>query len=124
VPQVDLAIPAFGYKNHIAIDRARGLIRKWTATNAAAHDGARLEDVLDRDNTASEVWADTAYRSVKNEGDVTAAGLHLTHSRKEAEGHDYAGAHPPCQCAEVERSQRPEVIVAVPVRQLVRNQPE
>jgi IS5 family transposase len=37
VPQVDLAIPAFGYKNHIAIDRAHGLIRKWTATHAAAH---------------------------------------------------------------------------------------
>jgi transposase, IS5 family len=30
-PHVDLAIPAFGYKNHIAIDRAHGLIRKWTA---------------------------------------------------------------------------------------------
>src|SRR6186997_959602 len=29
VPQVDLAIPAFGYKNHIAIGRAHGLIRKW-----------------------------------------------------------------------------------------------
>src|SRR3954447_7835416 len=53
--------------HHIAIDRAHGLIRKWTATHAAAHDDARLEDVLDRDNTASEVWADTAYRSVKNE---------------------------------------------------------
>jgi hypothetical protein len=66
-PHVDLAIPAFGYKNHIAIDRAHGLIRKWTATHAAAHDGARLEEVLDRANTASEVWADTAYRSAKNE---------------------------------------------------------
>ena len=41
-PQVDLAIPAFGYKNHIAIDRAHGLIRQWTETDAAAHDGARL----------------------------------------------------------------------------------
>jgi hypothetical protein len=41
VPQVDLAIPAFGYKNHIALDRADGLIRKWTATHAAAHDGFR-----------------------------------------------------------------------------------
>ena len=40
MPQVDLAIPAFGYKNHIAIDRAHRLIRKWTATHAAAHDGA------------------------------------------------------------------------------------
>jgi transposase, IS5 family len=66
-PQVDLAIPAFGYKNHVSIDRAHGLIRKWTTTHAAAHDGARLEDVLDRNNTASDVWADTAYRSAKNE---------------------------------------------------------
>ena len=41
VPQVDLAIPAFGYKNHIAIDRAHGLIRKWTATHAAAKLRAR-----------------------------------------------------------------------------------
>ena len=27
---VDLAIPMFGYKNHIGIDRAHGLIRSWT----------------------------------------------------------------------------------------------
>jgi hypothetical protein len=26
-PQVDLAVPAFGYKNHVAIDRRHGLIR-------------------------------------------------------------------------------------------------
>src|SRR4051812_691065 len=75
VPQVDLAIPAFGYKNHIAIDRAHGLIRKWTATHAAAHDGGRLEDVLDRDNTASEGWADTAYRSAKNEAMLARRGF-------------------------------------------------
>jgi len=36
LPPVDLAIPAFGYKNHVSIDRAHGLIRKWTATHAAA----------------------------------------------------------------------------------------
>jgi hypothetical protein len=52
----------FGYKNRVSIDRAHGLIRTWTATHAAAHDGARLEDILDRTDTASEVWADTAYR--------------------------------------------------------------
>ena len=55
LPAVDLAITAFGYKNHIAVDRAYGLIRRWTAAHAAAHDGARLEDVLDRSNTASDV---------------------------------------------------------------------
>jgi hypothetical protein len=36
VPPVDLAIPAFGYTNHVSIDRAHGLIRKWTATHGAA----------------------------------------------------------------------------------------
>lgn len=29
VPQTDLAVPAFGYKNHISIDRQHGLIRCW-----------------------------------------------------------------------------------------------
>src|SRR5215469_4796135 len=38
----------------------------YTVTNAAAHDGGQLGAVLDRDNTASDVWADTAYRSVAN----------------------------------------------------------
>lgn len=28
LPSVDLAIPAFGYRNYIAIDRRFGLIRK------------------------------------------------------------------------------------------------
>lgn len=64
---VDLAIPMFGYKNHIGIDRAHGLIRTWDASAANAHDGARSPDLVSRANTASGVWADTAYRSKKNE---------------------------------------------------------
>ena len=64
---VDLAIPMFGYKNHIGIDRAHGLIRTWDASAANAHDGARLPELVSKDNTASGVWADTAYRSKKNE---------------------------------------------------------
>lgn len=65
--QVDLAIPAFGYKNHIGIDRSHRLIRAWTVTDASRHDGATLPRLLDRTNTGSRVWADTAYRSHKNE---------------------------------------------------------
>ena len=61
--RVDLAIPAFGYKNHIGIDRRHGLIRRWTVTYAARHDGALLPELIDRNNTAGDVWADTAYRS-------------------------------------------------------------
>mgnify|MGYP001293351957 FL=1 len=64
---VDLAIPMFGYKNHIGIDRAHGLIRTWDASAANAHDGARLPELISKQNTGSGVWADTAYRSKKNE---------------------------------------------------------
>jgi IS5 family transposase len=58
-PMVDLAIPAFGYQNHISADRRHRLIRRWLVTDAAAHAGARLADLLDPGNTASEVWAAT-----------------------------------------------------------------
>jgi transposase, IS5 family len=66
-PLVDLAIPEFGYQNHISADRRHRLIRRWLVTDAAAHAGARLADLLDPGNTASGVWADTGYRSKKNE---------------------------------------------------------
>ncbi len=68
LPAVDLAIPTFGYRNHISIDRGFGFIRKWLTTDAAAPEGRRLRDgLLDKSNTAGSVWADTAYRSVTNE---------------------------------------------------------
>ncbi len=86
LPPVDLAIPAFGYKNHVSIDRGFGLIRKWTTTDAAAHDGARLEEVLDRTNTASDVWADTAYRSLKNEAMLARRGFVSRIHRKKPQG--------------------------------------
>lgn len=63
----DIAVPAFGYKNHAAIDRRHGFIRGWNVTSASAWDGAQLRNVLDRGNTGSTVWADTAYRSKTNE---------------------------------------------------------
>jgi IS5 family transposase len=63
----DIAVPAFGYKNHVSIDRRHGFIRGWNVTGASAYDGAQLRNVLNRGNTGSTVWADTAYRSKKNE---------------------------------------------------------
>ena len=38
----DIAIPVFGYKNHIVIDRAYGFIRGAAVTDAARHDGKML----------------------------------------------------------------------------------
>lgn len=63
----DIAVPIFGYKNHASIDQRHGFIRGWTVTHAAAYDGAQLRNVVKRPNTGSTVWADTAYRSKKNE---------------------------------------------------------
>jgi len=36
-------------------------------TDAARHDGAQLPELIDKNNTAGDVWADTAYRSKANE---------------------------------------------------------
>src|SRR5271167_3229017 len=82
MPRVDLAVPAFGYKNHIGIDRRHRLIRRWTVTDAARHDGALLPALIDKDNTASDVWADTAYRSKANEKHLADNGLRSQIHRK------------------------------------------
>jgi IS5 family transposase len=66
-PMIDLAIPEFGDQNPISADRRHRLIRRWLVTDAAAHAGKRLADLLDPGNIASDVWADTGYRSRKNE---------------------------------------------------------
>jgi IS5 family transposase len=52
-PQIDIAIPSFGYKNHIAIDQRFGFIRKSVVTHGARHDGSQLREVVTTDNTAS-----------------------------------------------------------------------
>ncbi|MEM7026499.1 MAG: IS5 family transposase [Pseudomonadota bacterium] len=72
----DIAIPSFGYKAHTSIDRRHRLIRRWDVTDAAAHDGRMLRwGLLDTTNTGSGVWADSAYRSKKNEAFVDRIGL-------------------------------------------------
>lgn len=82
--QADIAIPVFGYKSHISIDRRFGFIRRQKVTDAAAHDGARLrEGLIDPGNTASAVWADSAYRSQANETFLEKRGkLSQIHRRK------------------------------------------
>jgi transposase, IS5 family len=86
LPAVDLAIPAFGYRNHISIDHRFGFIRKWLATHAAAYEGRRLRDgLLDKGNTAASVWGDTAYRSAANETYMSKNGfVSRVHRKKPA----------------------------------------
>jgi transposase, IS5 family len=86
-PAVDIAIPTFGYQNHIAIDCGFGFIRQWRATDAAAYEGARLRDgLIDKTNTAGAVYADTAYRSAANEAFLMKNGLVSRIHRKKPKG--------------------------------------
>ena len=86
-PKPSLAIPTFGYKSHIGIDRRHGFIRTWAVSDASAHDGARLrEGLIDRENTASTVWADTAYRSAENERYLADIGKRSQIHRKKPKG--------------------------------------
>ncbi len=80
---VDLAIPQFGYKTHISIDRKWRFIRRETTTDAARHDGHELATILDPANRSGKVWADTGYRSAGNEAWLKANGfLSHTHRKK------------------------------------------
>ena len=86
-PPVDLAIPLFGYQNHVSIDLRFGFIRRWAATDAAAYEGRRLrQGLLDKSNTASGVWADTAYRSAANEMFLNKDGFVSHIHRKKPKG--------------------------------------
>jgi hypothetical protein len=86
-PATDLAIPVFGYQNHVSIDRGFGLIRTWAATDAAAYEGRLLrEGLLDKTNTAGAVWADTAYRSKANETFMAENGFTSRLHRKKPPG--------------------------------------
>ena len=66
-PMMQIATPVYGYKSHIGVDRHHRFIRTWSVTDAAQHDGRELPGLLDQSNIGSSVWADTAYRSAKNE---------------------------------------------------------
>ena len=56
---------------------------RWTVTSASAHDGAQLRNVVAKNNTASTVWADSAYRSKTNEEWLEKNGLTSNiHQRK------------------------------------------
>jgi len=64
----------YGYKNHINVDKDDKLIRKYEVTDASVHDSQVFDDVLDEENSGRSVWADSAYRSKKREGELKGNG--------------------------------------------------
>ena len=71
---------------HIRRCCRRGGIRRWTATDAAAYEGRRLGEGLDKANTASGIWANTAYRSVADEAFLAKNGFVSHIHRKKPKG--------------------------------------
>ena len=72
----------YGYKNHVNVDRRHKLIRRYKVTDAAVHDSQVIDDVLDDDDTASDVWADSAYPSAEIEAKLEDRGLKSRIHRK------------------------------------------
>ena len=77
----------YGYKNHVNADRRHKLIRCYAVTDAAVHDSQKIVDILDPANTASDVWADSAYRSAEIEARLAERGLKSRIHRKAARNH-------------------------------------
>lgn len=74
----------YGYKNHVNVDNAHKLIRKYAVTSASVHDSQKLEGLLDTGNTRRSVWADSAYRSEQTEAHLKAQGYRSQIQRKGA----------------------------------------
>jgi len=72
----------YGYKNHVNVDVKGKLIREYSVTPANGHDSQELENLLDKDNTGSGVWADSAYRSEAAEELLKKRGLRSHVHRK------------------------------------------
>ena len=49
------------------MNKRYGFVRKFHTSDASRYDGKVLSYLLDKENTASDIWRDTAYRSEENE---------------------------------------------------------
>lgn len=85
-PLPQIALPVFGYKSHIAIDRRFGFIRESAVTSASQADGRMLPRLVTTRNASSEVWADSAYRSRTNEKCLAAKMLVSRIQRRKPQG--------------------------------------
>lgn len=68
------------------MDRRHKLVRRYQVTPASVHDSQVVADILDPDNTASGVWADSAYRSAEIEAKLGEKGLSSRIHRKGRRG--------------------------------------
>lgn len=90
-----------GYKNHISVDCAYKLVRRYDVTDAATHDSQRFTAVLDERSANRSVWADAAHRSQEREGELAARGFRSQLHRR---GHKHQTLSPCSQQANRRKS--------------------
>jgi len=66
------------------VDRRHKLIRDYEASSASVHDSQKLDDLIDANNTSSDFWGDSAYRSAETEDRLEEKGYrsHIHHKGK------------------------------------------
>ena len=64
------------------VDRQHKFVRRFAVSDANVHDSQKLDNILDVNNTASHVWADSAYRSAEIEARLGERGLKSRICRK------------------------------------------
>ncbi len=72
----------FGYKNHVEVDVKHKFIRKYKVTPSSVHDSNVFEEILDKNNTSKDVFADSAYRSKESLKEFENLGFHEHLQRK------------------------------------------
>src|SRR3977135_306008 len=82
----------FGYKNHVNADAKHKLIRRYEVTDAAVHDSQKLDGLLTKGNTSTDVFADSAYRSTKIEAQLRASGFKSRIHQRAARNHPLSDA--------------------------------
>src|SRR4030088_2548407 len=65
----------FGYKNHVNADARHKLIRAYGVTDASVHDSQESDDLLNKGNTPSEVYADSTCLPAETERKLKARGF-------------------------------------------------
>jgi IS5 family transposase len=81
----------FGYKHHDAVDVKHKFVRNYSVTPANVHDSNEFVNLL-TENTAADVYADSAYRSAWHEALLWVMGFRGHLQRKATRGHEL-GAH-------------------------------
>jgi IS5 family transposase len=72
----------FGCKNHVEVDVKHKFIRKYKVTPSSVHDSNVFEEILDKNNTGKDVFADSAYRSKESLKELETLGFREHLQRK------------------------------------------